>query len=376
MHLQFDRGEVPQPDATRDHGSGGAPRGPSAGIGPGRSLHRWIEDTGRRGRRRRLPGRRGFRRMGPEPAGRRRGRGRRRVTGLRRRGAAQGTGAPSGPARIRRHGGHSRRGIAAQLALQARDARRVVLRRTEHRRGQYLGRVLHPGRGLRRPAPVDAGVVGHDPPLRPVPGCGHQEDDVGVRAVVPTHAGDRPPVQPGRLLVRRPGRDGQSPHEPLPLRTVRAGQQLLHRPGRPLVGQRPRPLRASVPPARRLLHPDHLPQRAGHHRSAPAPVRGGRAADRLVRASPGPPLPPRRRRAVHPDGAQPGDPAPSHRWGPQRRPDVGSAGGRSHRGQGEAAHRRRSSCAPWPPPSRRPPPSASSTSAGAGWARRRRPATD
>ena len=64
------------------------------------------------------------------------------------------------------------------------------------------------------------------------------------------------------------------------------GQQLLHRPGRPAVGQRPGSLRPAVPPDRRLLRPDHLPQRAGHHRPAPAARPGRRPADRRA-ACPG-----------------------------------------------------------------------------------------
>ena len=51
-------------------------------------------------------------------------------------------------------------------------------------------------------------------------------------------------------------------------------------------------------------------------------------------------LPPGRGRAVHPDGAQPGDAPPPHRGGPQRRPHAGTAGGRADRGQGEASDRR------------------------------------
>ena len=96
-------------------------------------------------------------------------------------------------------------------------------------------------------------------------------------------AGDRPAVQPRRVFVCGPGRDGQSPHEPLSVRALRAGQQFLHRPGRPAVGQRPGPVWSPLPPDRRLLHPDHLPQRVGHDRPAPAAVAAGRGADRLER---------------------------------------------------------------------------------------------
>ena len=117
--------------------------------------------------------------------------------------------------------------------------------------------------------PVHAGVVGDGPPLPPPPRRAGQDHDGRVRPVVAARPGHRPAVQPGRLLVRGPGRDGQPPHEPVPVRALRARQQLLHRPGRPAVGQRPGALRPDVPPARRLLRPDHLPQRAGHHRPAP-----------------------------------------------------------------------------------------------------------
>ena len=215
-----------------------------------------------------------------------------RIPPARSGGPAARHGAPAGPARLRGHAGHRRRGLPAEFALQAGDARCVVLRGPEHRGGQHLGRVLLAGRGVRRAAPADAGVVGHDPALRPVPRGPDQEDDVGVRPVGHPDAGDRPPVQSGRLLLRRPGRDGQPPHEPVPVRALRAGQQLLHRPGRPPVGQCPGPLWPAVPPDRRVLHPDHLPQRAGHHRPAPAPVAGGGAPHRLVRAETGPPLSP------------------------------------------------------------------------------------
>ena len=69
---------------------------------------------------------------------------------------------------------------------------------------------------------LDAGLVGDDPPLRPAPGVSRQADGVGLRPVVAADAGDRPAVQPRRLLVRRPGRDGQPPHEPVPVRALRA----------------------------------------------------------------------------------------------------------------------------------------------------------
>ena len=90
-----------------------------------------------------------------------------------------------------------------------------------------------------------------------------------------------------------------------------------------------------------------------------------------VRAQAGPALPPGRRRAVHADGAQPGDHPPPDRRRPQRRPDARPARGRADGGQGEATRSSGSCCAPWPPPSRPRPPSASSTSAGAGSGPRR-----
>ena len=171
---------------------------------------------------------------------------------------------------------------------------RLVLRRALDGHPEPLGRLLLAGRGVRRPLPVHAGLVGHGPPVppasrRPLP------DHAGrLRPVVAARHGHRPPVQPRRLLVRRPGRDGQPPHEPVPVRALRTGQQRLHRAGRPAVGQRPGALRPDVPPGRRLLRPDHLPQRAGHHRAAAAAGPGRGPAHRGLRAPPGPPVPPRR----------------------------------------------------------------------------------
>ena len=163
---QSDRGEAPKPHAIRDDGSRGA-RGPAD---PGHRLRPSgppsLADRGLRGRALATrPVRRGRVRAGPGP-----GLPVERPACPASEAEPAGSGAPAGPPRLRGHGGHRHRGLAAQLAVQARDARRLVLRRAAHRRAQHLGRLLHPGRRLRRAAAVDAGVVGHDPALRPLPG--------------------------------------------------------------------------------------------------------------------------------------------------------------------------------------------------------------
>ena len=116
--------------------------------------------------------------------------------------------------------------------------------------------------------------------LLPLPGCPPQADDGGVRPVVVPDADHRPVVQPRRLFLRRPGRDGHPSHESLSLRPLRAGEQRLYGSGRPAVGECAGPLRPPVPPDRRVLRPSHLPQRVGHHRPAPPAGRGRGAAHR------------------------------------------------------------------------------------------------
>ena len=69
----------------------------------------------------------------------------------------------------------------------------------------------------------------------------HQSDGVGVRPVVAPHAGDRAAVQPRRLLVRRPGRDGQPPHEPVLYGPFQLGNNSFTAPVDSLWGNAPAP---------------------------------------------------------------------------------------------------------------------------------------
>src|SRR5665213_2985569 len=54
--------------------------------------------------------------------------------------------------------------VLAEFALQARDARGLVLRRALDRHAQSMGRLLLAGCRLRRAVPLHAGLVGHGPP--------------------------------------------------------------------------------------------------------------------------------------------------------------------------------------------------------------------
>ena len=260
MHPRYTAGEVTRPSST--------PRGAGAPSAGGlRSLAIEVGAGGRQVCRRGAALGCGTAWRAPAPTGR----GSRGPS----RAPAQRAGPPSGPAGVRRHAGHRHRGVAAQLALQARDARAswffgVPSTAGASTWGVYFTLAAVYG-GLLLLMRVWWGMTRLYARCPGVP----VKRMMWVFALWSTpDAGDRPAVQPGRLLVRRPGRDGQPPHEPVPVRALRAGQQLLHRPGRPAVGQRPGPVRSAVPPARRLLHPDHLPQRAGHHRPAPPAVAG------------------------------------------------------------------------------------------------------
>ncbi len=79
--------------------------------------------------------------------------------------------------------GRVHRHLDAELALQARDAGRLVLRRAVHDHPQPLGRLLLARRRLRRPPPVHAGLVGDDPSLPTSPGRLGLQVDVGVFAL-------------------------------------------------------------------------------------------------------------------------------------------------------------------------------------------------
>ena len=125
--------------------------------------------------------------------------------------------APPRPPGLHRHRVHLPRRVPAELALQVRawPARGSSAKRTARR-----PRPAAPGRRgrLRRDDPLHPGLVRAVPdaaapprrPIRPWPPC-------SALWIVPL-LGRGPALQPGRVLLRRPGRNDEPPHQPVPLR--------------------------------------------------------------------------------------------------------------------------------------------------------------
>ena len=122
---------------------------------------------------------------------------------------------------------HLRRGVAAELALQVGDGGHLVLRRGR----LALDHVDAAGRRRR---------VRRDDPLRPrlvralpdAPGPRRRADPparLHARAVDPAPPGGGAAVQPGRVLLRRAGRDDEPPHQPVPLRAGHPGLGAVRR---------------------------------------------------------------------------------------------------------------------------------------------------
>ena len=109
-----------------------------------------------------------------------------------------------------------------------------------------------------------------------------------------------------------------------------------------------------------------LPPRAVHRRPAAPAVGGRRRADRLLHPQAGPLVRPRPRSRLRAGRPQPADPVGARRGRAQRRHHGRAALGRRHGGAIAGTRSGASSCARWPPPSRCPRPSASSTWPGTG----------
>ena len=69
---------------------------------------------------------------------------------------------------------------------------------------------------------------------------------VHAGAVDPAPPGGGPAVQPGRVLLRRAGRDDEPPHQPVPLRPGHPGFGSVRVGRRPAVGEHARTVRAAL----------------------------------------------------------------------------------------------------------------------------------
>ncbi len=223
---------------------------------------------------------------------------------------------------------HLRRRVAAELALQIGDGGHLVLRRgclaLDH--PHAAGRC----RRLRRDGPLRAGVVGAVPDA---PGPRRRADPstrLHARPVDHAPLGRGAALQPGRVLLRRPGRDDEPPHQPLPVRAGHHRLRALQLGGRSPVGEHARPLRPALLDAGRMVRFSEPPPRPGHRRAAPPAVRRRHRTDRLLHPEAGPLLRPgpgpglRAGRAQPPHAARPGGRSA------QRRHHGGSAPGRHH----------------------------------------------
>ena len=156
--------------------------------------------------------------------------------------------------------------------------RRVVLRRPRRWAStvEATPELPRPGRHVRRPRAVHAGLVRLDPhPLAGEGGAGPQARD-GAGAVDRAAAPGAAVVQPRHLQLRRAGRDDEPPHQPVPLRPRRPRRRPVGVVGRPSVAQHPGALRAAVHGDRRLPHERVGAQRARRPGAAAAAGPGGR----------------------------------------------------------------------------------------------------
>ena len=133
-----------------------------------------------------------------------------------------------------------------------------------------------------------ARLVRAHPHARPAAGRARQEAGAGGRAVDGPAARGSAPVQQRHLQLRRPGRDDEPTHQPVPLRPGRARGGPVGVSRRPLLDQHPRALRPAVHVDRRHAHQPVAAPRA--HRPGPAPsLRAARrGADRALDPVPRP----------------------------------------------------------------------------------------
>ena len=223
--------------------------------------------------------------------------------------------------------------IPPALALRVEAPRRVVLRRP-HRRRNRIARVPlpRPGRRLRRPRAVHARLVRLDPdPLAAEGGAGPQARD-GPRPVDRPAAAGTAAVQPGHLQLRRPGRDDEPPHQPVPLRPRCPRRRPVRGVGRPPLDQHARALRAAIHADRRDPHERLDAPRARRPGAAAAPGRPRRGPHGPVDPVPGPQPRTRSVLRLHGGRAQPGHDPPSGGRRPQRRPHARPAHVRPGRG--------------------------------------------
>ena len=107
--------------------------------------------------------------------------------------------------------------------------------------------------------------------------------------IVPLLAGG-PALQSRRVLLRRPGRNDEPPHQPVQLRTGDHRLGAVRDRCRRAVAEHPRPLRAVLLDAGRVGGLAERPQCAGHRPAAAADVGGRRGAHRLLHPEAGPGL--------------------------------------------------------------------------------------
>ncbi len=163
--------------------------------------------------------------------------------------------APAGAPGSPRRGLHLRRGLAAELTLQVRGGRDVVLRRGEL--ADDHAHAARRGRRLRRHDPLRPGLVRALPDAAGPRRRAHPPARLHAGAVDPAPAGGGAAVQPRRLLVRRPGRNDEPPHQPVPVRSGHHRLGAVQRRGRSAVGQHARPVRSAVPHAGRVVRLAH-----------------------------------------------------------------------------------------------------------------------
>ena len=145
-------------------------------------------------------------------------------------------------------------------------------------------------RRLRRHDPLHPGLVRAGPDPAAPPRGAHPDPGRHAGAVDRPPARGGPALQPRRVLLRRPGRNDEPPHQPVQLRTGdhRLGA-VRDRCGRAVV-EHPRPLRPVLLDAGRVGGLPERPQCAGHRPAAAPDVGGRRGAHRLLHPEAGPGL--------------------------------------------------------------------------------------
>ena len=157
-----------------------------------------------------------------------------------------------GPSRGPRHGGGRRRRAPRRPVLRDASTRRLVLRHARRpsrlaRHGRHAASGSGARAGLRRAHPLDPGLARILALPEGERGLSRQTRRPRRRGLGRAPPLGPPVVQPGRLHLRRPGRDGEPQHQSVRLRAQRPRLHALQQLQRLVLGEQRVPVRSELP---------------------------------------------------------------------------------------------------------------------------------